>query len=112
MYAEEFKTAFASEQDKVLTLNNPLSSENDTMRTSLLPGMLKTAALNLSKGQKPLKLFEVGSVYFLDSSGVRMEKAVLSAILLGPYELTPWKPRGKEYDFYDLKGTLETLAEQ
>ena len=112
VYAEEFKTAFASEQDKVLTLNNPLSSENDTMRTSLLPGMLKTAALNLSKGQKPLKLFEVGSVYFLDSSGVRMEKAVLSAILLGPYELTPWKPRGKEYDFYDLKGTLETLAEQ
>ena len=112
VYAEEFKTAFASEQDKVLTLNNPLSSENDTMRTSLLPGMLKTAALNLSKGQKPLKLFEVGSVYFLDSSGVRMEKAVLSAIVLGPYELTPWKPRGKEYDFYDLKGTLETLAEQ
>ena len=41
-----------------------------------------------------------------------MEKAVLSAIVLGPYELTPWKSRGKEYDFYDLKGTLETLAEQ
>lgn len=40
-----------------------------------------------------------------------MEKAVLSAIVLGPYELTPWKPRDKEYDFYDLKGTLETLAE-
>ena len=110
VYAEEFKTAFASEQDRVLTLKNPLSSENDTMRTSLLPGLLKTAALNLSKGQKPLKLFEVGSVYFLDS-GVRMEKAVLSAIVLGPYELTPWKPRGKEYDFYDLKGILETLFE-
>jgi phenylalanyl-tRNA synthetase beta chain len=112
VHAEEFKTAFASEQDQVLTLKNPLSSENDTMRTSQLPGILKTAALNLSKGQKPLKLFEVGSVYFLDLSGVRMEKAVLSAIVLGPYELTPWKPRGQEYDFYDLKGTLETLAEQ
>ena len=111
VHAEEFKTAFASEQDQVLTLKNPLSSENDTMRTSLLPGLLKTAALNLSRGQKPLKLFEVGSVYFLDSSGVRMEKEVLSAIVLGPYELTPWKPRGKEYDFYDLKGALETLAE-
>jgi phenylalanyl-tRNA synthetase beta chain len=111
VYAEEFKTAFASQQDRVLTLKNPLSSENDTMRTSLLPGLLKTAALNLSRGQKPLKLFEVGSVYFLDSSGARMEKAVLSAIVLGNYELTPWKPRGKEYDFYDLKGTLETLFE-
>jgi phenylalanyl-tRNA synthetase beta chain len=110
-YAEEFKTAFALEQDQMIVLKNPLSSENDTMRTSLIPGLLKTAALNLSKGQKPLKLFEVGSVYFSNSNEKRTEKAVLSAILLGPYELTPWKPRGKEYDFYDLKGTLETLAE-
>lgn len=110
-HAEEFKTAFASEQDQLIVLKNPLSSENDTMRTSLIPGLLKTAALNLSKGQKPLKLFEVGSVYFSGPDGNRTEKAVLSAIVLGPYELTPWKPRGKEYDFYDLKGTLETLVE-
>ena len=106
-YAEEFKTAFASEQ--VIALKNPLSSDYDTMRTSLLPGLLKTAGLNLSKGQKPLKLFEVGSVFSSDSTGLRTEKAVLSAIVLGPYEPTPWKPRGGEYDFYDLKGTLETL---
>ncbi len=109
--AEEFKTAFASEKDRIIVLKNPLSSEYDTMRTSLLPGLLKTAGLNLSKGQKPLKLFEVGSVYFIDSSGVRQEKAVLSAIVLGPYELTPWKSRGGEYDFYDLKGVLETFME-
>ena len=110
-HAEEFKMAFALEQDQMIVLKNPLSSENDTMRTSLIPGLIKTAALNLSKGQKSLKLFEVGSVYFSNSNEKRTEKAVLSAILLGPYELTPWKPRGKEYDFYDLKGTLETLAE-
>lgn len=110
-HAEEFKTAFASEQDRTIALKNPLSSEHDTMRTSLLPGLLKTAALNLSKGQKPIKLFEVGGVYFADASGKRTETAVLSAIVLGPYELTPWKPRGQEYDFYDLKGALETLME-
>ena len=107
--AKDFKTAFASEQERVIALKNPLSSEYDTMRTSLLPGLLKTAGLNLSKGQKPLKLFEVGSVYFSDSNGARTEKAVLSAIVLGPYELTPWKSRGGDYDFYDLKGTLEML---
>jgi phenylalanyl-tRNA synthetase beta chain len=110
-HAEGFKMAFALEQDQLIVLKNPLSSENDTMRTSLIPGLLKTAALNLSKGQKPLKLFEVGNVYFANSNENRREKTVLSAIVLGSYELTPWKPRGKEYDFYDLKGTLETLAE-
>jgi phenylalanyl-tRNA synthetase beta chain len=64
----------------------------------------------LSKGQKPLKLFEIGSVYFVDSQGKRVEKTVLTVAVLGPYELTPWKPRGKEYDFYDLKGALDNLC--
>ncbi len=109
--AEKFKTAFADcDDDHVIALKNPLSSEYDTMRTSLLPGLLKTAGLNLSKGQKPLKLFEIGSVYFSDSAGARTEKAVLSAIVLGTYEPTPWKPRDGDYDFYDLKGALETLT--
>jgi phenylalanyl-tRNA synthetase beta chain len=108
--AEGYLSAFASTKDKVISLKNPLSSENDTMRTSLIPGLLKTIQNNLSKGQKPLKLFEIGSVYFLDSHGKRVEKTVLTAVVLGPYELTPWKPRGKEYDFYDLKGALDNLC--
>ena len=108
--AEGYLSSFASKKDKVIPLKNPLSSENDTMRTSLIPGLLKTIQNNLSKGQKPLKLFEIGSVYFLDSQGNRVEKTVLTAAVLGPYELTPWKPRGKEYDFYDLKGALDNLC--
>jgi len=110
--AEGYLPSFAKGEDKVIPLKNPLSSENDTMRTSLLPGLLKTISNNLSKGQKPLKLFEIGSVYFSDSQGNRIEKTVLTAAVLGPYELTPWKPRGKEYDFYDLKGALDNLFSQ
>jgi phenylalanyl-tRNA synthetase beta chain len=108
--AENYLSSFASTEDKVISLKNPLSSENDTMRTSLIPGLLKTIQNNLSKGQKPLKLFEIGSVYFIDSQGKRVQKTVLTAAVLGPYELTPWKPRGKEYDFYDLKGALDSLC--
>jgi phenylalanyl-tRNA synthetase beta chain len=110
--AEEYLPSFATTKDKVISLKNPLSSENDTMRTSLIPGLLKTISNNLSKGQKPLKLFEVGSVYFSDSGGNRIEKTVLTAAVLGPYEFTPWKPRGKEYDFYDLKGAFDKLCSQ
>lgn len=110
--AEGYLPSFATANDKVIPLKNPLSSENDTMRTSLIPGLLKTIANNLSKGQKPLKLFEIGSVYFSDAQGKRTEKTVLTAAVLGPYELTPWKPRGKEYDFYDLKGALDKLCSQ
>ena len=110
--AEVFLTSFAKEKDKVIELKNPLSAENESMRTSLIPGMLKTISSNLSKGQKPLKLFEIGSVYFSDSEAKKNEKMVLTAAVLGSYELTPWKPRGKAYDFYDLKGVLEQLCFQ
>ena len=110
--AEVFLTSFAKEKDKVIGLKNPLSTENDTMRTSLIPGMLKTISSNLSKGQKPLKLFEIGSVYFSDSGPKSIEKTILTAAVLGSYELTPWKPRGKAYDFYDLKGVLDQLCFQ
>ena len=110
--AEGYLSSFATTGDKVISLKNPLSSENDTMRTSLIPGLLKTISNNMSKGQKPLKLFEIGSVYFSDSQGNRIEKTVLTAIVLGPYELTPWKPRGKDYDFYDLKGAFDKLCSQ
>jgi len=110
--AEGYLPSLATNRDKVIPLKNPLSSENDTMRTSLIPGLLKTISNNLSKGQKPLKLFEIGSVYFSDSQGNRIEKTVLTAVVLGPYELTPWKPRGKVYDFYDLKGAFDKLCSQ
>ena len=43
---------------------------------------------------------------------IELKKTVLTAIVLGPYELTPWKPRGKDYDFYDLKGAFDKLCSQ
>ena len=49
--AEGYLSSFATTRDKVIPLKNPLSSENDTMRTSLIPGLLKTISNNMSKGQ-------------------------------------------------------------
>ena len=78
--AEGYLSSFTTTKDQVIPLKNPLSSENDTMRTSLIPGLLKTVSSNLSKGQKPLKLFEIGSVYYTDSQGNQNEKKVLTTL--------------------------------
>lgn len=50
-------------------LVNALDSEAGWMRTSLLPGLLQTAARNRSRGLVNLSLFEMGSV-FLPEAGV------------------------------------------
>ena len=46
-----------------LSLVNPISSDLDVMRPSVLPGLLTAVARNQSRGVNDIKLFEVGPVY-------------------------------------------------
>lgn len=55
-----------SERDKAVIVGNPRTSEFEVVRTSLLPGLLKT--LGHSKDHpRPVKLFELSDVVTLDS---------------------------------------------
>ncbi len=109
--AERFKTTWVQKNGKTIPLSNPLSSDMGTMRTSLLPGLLTTAARNLSRGQKPVKVFEVGEV-FCKEGDKAIERTRLAVLAVGLYENSVWKETGKGYDYYDLKGVLETTLEQ
>jgi len=108
--AEAFKTAFTGPDAETISLSNPLSNEWRTMRTSLMPGLLKTAQRNISKGQKPVKVFELGAVFLREAEQKVEEKSVFGGLVVGKYENSVWKATGKNYDFYDLKGALETVT--
>ncbi|MDA0690832.1 MAG: phenylalanine--tRNA ligase subunit beta [Nitrospinae bacterium] len=111
--ADSFRSAFGTPQAESINLRNPLSNEWATMRTSLIPGLLSTAARNLSKGQKPVKIFELGDIYFKGASEKpAVEKTCFSALVVGAYEPDVWKAQTKSYDFFDLKGSLETVLSQ
>ena len=60
-----------------VTLVNPLDSEQGNMRTSLLPGLLATAARNRSRGLTSVSLFETGLV-FLPAAGVTYGHGLLA----------------------------------
>jgi phenylalanyl-tRNA synthetase beta chain len=108
--ADSFRSAFGASQAESINLRNPLSNEWASMRTSLIPGLLSTAARNLSKGQKPVKIFELGDIYFKGASERQaVEKTCFSALAVGAYEPDVWKEQTKSYDFFDLKGALETV---
>jgi phenylalanyl-tRNA synthetase beta chain len=111
--AEIFKKAFCDPKTELVSLSNPLSNDWSTMRSSLIPCLLNNAAMNMSKGQKNVKIFEQGSVYFRDGGETpAIEKNSLSALVAGNYEYSLWKDPSKGYDFFDLKGTLETVLAQ
>jgi phenylalanyl-tRNA synthetase beta chain len=48
----------------VVTVKNPLREEESLLRTTLLPGLLRTARFNHSHGADSVALFETGKVFF------------------------------------------------
>ena len=52
-----------SQNDNKVILLNSLSSDISAMRTSLLPGMLKSLSHNINRKNTDLKFYEFGSTY-------------------------------------------------
>lgn len=101
----------ASAGDHV-TLLNPISPERSVLRTTLLPGLLEVAARNL-QATDSVALFEFGFVY-LPTAGLPDEPRRVAVVLCGRLGVTAWDdPLGvkpKAFDFFDLKGVVESLG--
>ncbi|KAF7838580.1 phenylalanine--tRNA ligase beta subunit, cytoplasmic [Senna tora] len=72
------------DKSTAVIIGNPRSSDFEAVRTSLMPGMLKTVAHNKDH-PKPIKIFEVGDIAFLDDTkdvGARNRRQ-LAAIYCG-----------------------------
>ncbi len=105
---EHFIDAFGNDGATTISLDNPISVDLGTMRTSLMPGLVKSSVRNIRHGAKSLRLFELGAAFFQKDDQV-VERPCLAAIITGPYPADVWTETGKGYDFYDIKGTLESL---
>ncbi len=110
--AQVFISAFAPDNSKCIPLDNPISSDMNVMRTSLLPGLVKSAVTNFNKGQKSVRLFEEGNAFFqTGSKGESEQIPVLSVIVAGPHPESVWSQTGTPHDYYDVKGALESILQ-
>ena len=92
-------------------LANPLTAEQDTLRTSLVvPGLLTTLATNLRLGRRDLALFELGRV-FLQGPKRPVEERRLGILLSGQHP-RHWSAPSRSFDLFDLKGVVELLFER
>jgi len=112
---EVFEALRLPEQDplrRAVKLLNPLSEGETCLRTLLLPSLLRSLAFNESHGAKRALLFEVGRTYYPTADGsLPEERLKLAAVAAGLREEFYWKGGKEEVDFYDMKGTLEALAQ-
>jgi phenylalanyl-tRNA synthetase beta chain len=87
--------------DARLKLVNPISTELDTMRPSVLPNLLTAAARNHDRGMADTALFEVGPTY----AGDRPEDQALIAggVRRGMTRPRNWAEPAREVDAFDAK---------
>jgi len=55
--------AFGVPADRTVTVTNPLRIQTSTMRTHMMPGLLRTASLNVARHARAVRLCEVGRIY-------------------------------------------------
>ncbi len=94
-----------------LKLTNPMSSLQDSLRTSLRSGILGALSFNERSAlgtENSYKLFELGRVYLPEDKGLPAEREALSGIMSGPRPRA-WDREEGELNFYDAKGVLESL---
>ncbi len=97
---------------RYVTVLNPLSEDQAIMRTTLVPGLLDTAAGNLAYRNEDLALFELRPVFTpLDQAELPQESLRLTGLMCGRREPEGWAQVSDACDFYDMKGCVEHLLD-
>lgn len=84
-----------------LRLVNPISADMDTMRPSILPGLIAAAKRNMDRGQMDVALFEIGPQYA--SVAMDGQSIVATGLRRGATGARHWRDRPRNVDGYDAK---------
>jgi phenylalanyl-tRNA synthetase beta chain len=113
---------------KILPLKvaNPMTREQEYLRTSLRAGLLATLAHNQKFEQAGIRLFEIGKVFLpqhppviaseakqsQEERELPQEREVLCAVLSGARAELSWQADKEPLDFFDAKGMVENILNQ
>ena len=100
---------YTLDASRAVTLLNPLSSDLDTMRQTLLFSGLEAIVYNQNRKNADLKCYEFGKTYFLKKEGGYQEHQRLAIFITGKSQLAGWNQAAKESSFYHIKSVVDTL---
>lgn len=92
-----------------LRLINPISSDLDVMRPSLLPNLIAAAGRNADNGVPNGALFEIGPVFHGDMPGDQSQ--VLAGIRSGDMHVRTWAHAARVVDVFDAKADALALLD-
>jgi phenylalanyl-tRNA synthetase beta chain len=102
--------------DAPIRLANPIASQMDVMRSSLISGLVSNLTTNRKRQQNRVRVFELGRCFNYrekDAPGDEVpgfhQPRRLAALAAGTALPEQWGEAARMVDFFDLKGDLEAL---
>jgi phenylalanyl-tRNA synthetase beta chain len=103
-------------REQLVMLANPLSSDLNAMRQSLLFGGLSSVIWNINRQNPDLKLYEFGNCYFYHKSEASypkasdyIEKTSLDLFISGNTGRQTWNCKTSPSDFFNIKSSVEMI---
>ncbi len=108
---KELAAKFGSNDNPALTLGNPISSELDQMRPSILPNLIEAASRNAARGFENIALCEVGPVF--KTSKPDGQSTIAAGIRAGQAVTRHWAAdqNPRNVDAYDAKSDALAVLE-
>ena len=104
------------DKEQLVMLANPLSSDLNAMRQTLLFGGLNSVIWNINRQNLDLKLYEFGHCYFYHKSDQPYpnvtnftEKTSLDLFISGNTGRQSWNSRTNTSDFFNIKSSVEMI---
>lgn len=114
-----FKGLELDKNQQLVHLENPLSSDLEIMRPTLLFGGLEAIARNVNRQQEFCAFYEWGNIYQQCPSSERenpldkfSEQSVLGLWLYGDMYTNTWTQGSRKVDFFYLRGVVQRLLER
>lgn len=105
--------AYYENQDDLVHILNPLSSELQVMRQSLVFGGLEAIRYNKNRKKDNLCFFEFGKSYFkIPSEGGYVERKNLALFMTGMTNADNWEKKAQQQDYYSLKRNVHSIFER
>ena len=109
---DRFLIAEGSPYRRAVRIKNPLSEEQNILRTTLIPELVENLALNMKRFVSDLKIFETGKVFSsIAPNELPQEKTYFSGLATGQWEQKSWMNENRPADFYDVKGIIESISD-
>jgi phenylalanyl-tRNA synthetase beta chain len=102
-----------NQQTEPIEIANPLSKEQEILRPSLIPSLLKCVSYNLNQKETYINIFEIAKGFLKSGDSKLREELLLGIALCGTK--TYFLQQGlvkDEVGFLNLKGILEVLFER